>query len=322
MLERSGPRDVPARSGLLQSGTRKECLNPSLRSCPLRPGGPDRFAQTPPKPCGSVRKPSLMHPWAARSSEFGQRERSFVQIPAAGRSAIGNHLLRTVSGMAIGLPVRGGSETRRRRSGFLGAAQRALPVGKRRRPGPQHLQTDEKDTLFHGGSDPYLDRHGEDLAKGRRHALSGLGGNSDRAGAFLACCPKTGWRGSVVTTRPDLVKDGRSFLEIRPLLWSADGWPVPGENVLDGTYQIRSQQTGTVLQAPGGSAHSRLVQTARYLIRDNQKWTVTACGGGLFKIASGGPRKCVNAGRTAGGRGGWRRCDGTLFGSGEPALED
>ena len=148
------------------------------------------------------------------------------------------------------------------------------------------MQTDEKDTLFHGGSDPYLDRHGEDLAKGAGTLFLASAGTQIGPGHF-GLLAEDGVERFSCHYEADLVKDGRSFLEIRPLLWSADGWPVPGENVLDGTYQIRSQQTGTVLQAPGGSANSRLVQTARYLIRDNQKWTVTACGGGLFKIASG-----------------------------------
>ena len=44
----AGPRDVPARSGLVWSRTPKECLSPSVRSCPLRPG--DRSRSASPKP--------------------------------------------------------------------------------------------------------------------------------------------------------------------------------------------------------------------------------------------------------------------------------
>ena len=68
MLERSGPRDVPARSGLLGSRTRKECLSPSLRSCPLRPG--DRSRSASPKPRSSRVAPSRTEFNAALRSAF------------------------------------------------------------------------------------------------------------------------------------------------------------------------------------------------------------------------------------------------------------
>jgi arabinan endo-1,5-alpha-L-arabinosidase len=62
-----------------------------------------------------------------------------------------------------------------------------------------------------------------------------------------------------------------------------DGWPVAGENVKDGTYQIRSQRTGTILQVPAGT-NGTSVQTARYLSRDHQKWNIAAAGEGFYKI--------------------------------------
>ena len=80
----------------------------------------------------------------------------------------------------------------------------------------------------------------------------------------------------------DLEKDGRSVLDLRPLLWTADGWPLPGENVRDGTYQILSQWTGTVLQSSTNSASP--VQTASYLAHDDQKWIISLAGGGFYKI--------------------------------------
>jgi arabinan endo-1,5-alpha-L-arabinosidase len=45
----------------------------------------------------------------------------------------------------------------------------------------------------------------------------------------------------------DLDRGGASVLDIRPLLWR-DGWPVAGENAKEGTYQIESLRTGTVLE--------------------------------------------------------------------------
>ncbi len=60
-----------------------------------------------------------------------------------------------------------------------------------------------------------------------------------------------------------------------------DGWPQPRQNVRAGTYQIRSQRTGAILQAS-----TNLVETARYLIHDDQKWNVAPAGGGFCRISS------------------------------------
>ena len=45
----------------------------------------------------------------------------------------------------------------------------------------------------------------------------------------------------------DLDRGGRSVLDIRPLLWK-DGWPVGGDNVWEGTYQIQSERSGGALE--------------------------------------------------------------------------
>jgi len=45
----------------------------------------------------------------------------------------------------------------------------------------------------------------------------------------------------------DLDRGGASVLDIRPLLWK-DGWPVAGDNVKDGNYEIESARTGTALE--------------------------------------------------------------------------
>ena len=37
------------------------------------------------------------------------------------------------------------------------------------------------------------------------------------------------------------------MLDIRPLLWK-DGWPVAGENLKEGTFEIESVRTGTALE--------------------------------------------------------------------------
>jgi len=45
----------------------------------------------------------------------------------------------------------------------------------------------------------------------------------------------------------DLDRSGRSILGIEPLLWK-DGWPVGGDNLKPGTYQIRSERSGGALE--------------------------------------------------------------------------
>jgi len=128
-----------------------------------------------------------------------------------------------------------------------------------------------------------LDRHGEDLARGAGTLFLASAGTQVGPGHF-GLLPDDGVEKFSCHYEGDLEKRGRSFLEIRPLLWTADGWPVAGENVREGICQIRSQRTGTILQAPSNANNGTPVQTARYLILDNQKWTMTPVGGGLYKI--------------------------------------
>ena len=61
----------------------------------------------------------------------------------------------------------------------------------------------------------------------------------------------------------DLDRGGVSVLDIRPLLWR-DGWPVAGENVTAGTYEIESARTGHGARARGsGIPRRRLPWTRR-----------------------------------------------------------
>ena len=46
----------------------------------------------------------------------------------------------------------------------------------------------------------------------------------------------------------DLDQSGRSVLAIRPILW-VDGWPVAGETLAQGSYEIESQRNGYALEA-------------------------------------------------------------------------
>ena len=107
----------------------------------------------------------------------------------------------------------------------------------------------------------------------------------------------------------DLDQSGRSVLGIRPLLWK-NGWPVAGDNVKEGTYEIESERRGYALELavdlvrmaggirgfnrnndepikpvpsqeladvsntwPTGNINARI---GDYMSRPHQKWTITA----------------------------------------------
>ncbi|MDP9173980.1 MAG: family 43 glycosylhydrolase [Planctomycetota bacterium] len=148
---------------------------------------------------------------------------------------------------------------------------------------------------------PYLDRHGEDLTRGGGTLFLAAAGTHVGPGHFGRLM-EDGVEKFSCHYEADLEKGGRSMLDIRPLLWTADGWPAPGENVKEGTYQLMSKQTGTVLQvaphrpatgadAAGASTmpdHGMSAQMGRYLIRENQKWMLAPVSGGFYKIIAAG----------------------------------
>ena len=136
---------------------------------------------------------------------------------------------------------------------------------------------------------PYLDKFGEDLAQGAGSLFLAAAGNDIGPGHFGLLVDE-GVEKFSCHYEGVIGRAGRSILDIRPLLWTLDGWPVAGENLREGIYQIRSQRTGTVLQSANATNVSNAtneitVQTARYLSRDHQKWNIAPAGGGLYKIS-------------------------------------
>ncbi len=126
---------------------------------------------------------------------------------------------------------------------------------------------------------PYLDRHGDDMVYGGGTLFLAAQGKDIGPGHFGRLM-EDGVEKFSCHYEGVVGRGGRSILDIRPLLWTLDGWPLAGENVKDGTYQIRSQRTGTILQT---GTNESPVQTARYLVRGSQNWTVTPAGGGDYK---------------------------------------
>ena len=94
---------------------------------------------------------------------------------------------------------------------------------------------------------PYLDADGIDMIQGGGKLLIGSGGRVIGAGHFGLLDLGEGVQKFSMHWEADLDKGGASVLDIRPLLWK-DGWPVAGENLKEGTYEIESVRTGTAIE--------------------------------------------------------------------------
>ena len=136
---------------------------------------------------------------------------------------------------------------------------------------------------------PYLDRYGELMTQGGGTLFLAAEGRNIGPGHF-GLLRDDGVEKFSCHYEAELGRNGRSTLDIRPLLWTVDGWPQPGENLRAGTYQIRSQRTGAILQAA-----TNAIETARYLVRDNQKWNLAPAGGGFYKITGAAGENVLTA---------------------------
>jgi arabinan endo-1,5-alpha-L-arabinosidase len=94
---------------------------------------------------------------------------------------------------------------------------------------------------------PYLDAEGIDMIQGGGKLLIGSGGRMIGPGHFGLLDLGEGVQKFSMHWEADLDRGGASVLDIRPLLWK-DGWPVAGENLKEGTYEIESVRTGTALE--------------------------------------------------------------------------
>lgn len=94
---------------------------------------------------------------------------------------------------------------------------------------------------------PYLDHMGLDMLKGGGKLFCGSGGRVVGPGHFGLIELGDGVQKFSCHYEADLDRGAASVLDIRPLLWK-DGWPVAGNNVREGTYEIESVRTGTALE--------------------------------------------------------------------------
>jgi arabinan endo-1,5-alpha-L-arabinosidase len=94
---------------------------------------------------------------------------------------------------------------------------------------------------------PFLDHEGIDMIQGGGKLLAGSASRMIGPGHFGLIDLGDGVQRFSLHYEADLDRGGASVLDIRPLLWK-DGWPVAGENFKEGTYQMESARTGTVLE--------------------------------------------------------------------------
>jgi len=94
---------------------------------------------------------------------------------------------------------------------------------------------------------PYLDDEGVDMNLGGGKLFAGSRARTIGPGHFGLLDLGQGVQKFSLHYEADLDRGGASVLDIRPLLWK-DGWPVAGENLTSGTYEIESARTGTALE--------------------------------------------------------------------------
>ena len=150
---------------------------------------------------------------------------------------------------------------------------------------------------------PYMDNMGVDMIQGGGKMLLGSGGRVIGPGHFGLVDLGEGVQKFSLHWEADLDRGGASVLDIIPLLWK-DGWPVAGENMKSGTYEIQSVRGGTALELAGeaGAAGNLDTRLVNYTRQAQAKWAITALtnaggypGSPYFKITLAGTDRALAA---------------------------
>jgi arabinan endo-1,5-alpha-L-arabinosidase len=142
---------------------------------------------------------------------------------------------------------------------------------------------------------PYLGRHGDDLRTEPGSLFLAAEGTKIGPGHFGRLI-EDGVERFSLHYEADLENGGRSTLGLRPLLWSVDGWPVAGENLATGSYQLRSKLTENILE-PHTEDGTTGLQQSLYLAVDSQKWNIAPTSGGFYKIVNAGNGQALQVGQ-------------------------
>ncbi|WP_263418142.1 family 43 glycosylhydrolase [Terriglobus albidus] len=94
---------------------------------------------------------------------------------------------------------------------------------------------------------PFLDNMGIDMIQGGGKLLLGSESRLIGPGHFGLIDLGEGLQKFSLHYEADLERGGASVLDIRPLLWK-DGWPVAGDNMKAGTFEIESARVGNALE--------------------------------------------------------------------------
>jgi len=94
---------------------------------------------------------------------------------------------------------------------------------------------------------PFVDNVGRSMLEGGGKMVATTDGNLIGPGHFGRVIISDGIEKMSFHYEADLEQGGRSTLGIRPLVWK-NGWPVAGDNVKDGTYEIQSERRGYGLE--------------------------------------------------------------------------
>jgi arabinan endo-1,5-alpha-L-arabinosidase len=125
---------------------------------------------------------------------------------------------------------------------------------------------------------PYLDPWGNDMAHGGGTLFLSSHANLIGPGHF-GWLIEDGVEKFSSHYEADLNNGGTSVLDIQPLRWKQDGWPAPGSDPANGTYQIRSKRTGQIIQTITAAGQEiPAVKQGRYIVLDTQRWQLTRTG--------------------------------------------
>jgi arabinan endo-1,5-alpha-L-arabinosidase len=155
---------------------------------------------------------------------------------------------------------------------------------------------------------PYLDKHDIALTAGGGSLFLAAHDHRIGPGHFGRIIEETGESQSVggegmerfsLHYEADLSNLGRPTLGIRPLLWSTDGWPIAGDRLNSGVYQILSSATEDTLEVsvpnPAIAAAPNIApHLGRYLAVEAQQWSIEPAGAGLYKLINLGTKGALS----------------------------
>ena len=94
---------------------------------------------------------------------------------------------------------------------------------------------------------PYIDNVGRDMYHGGGKMVIAAGDRKTGAGHFGRTIIDEGVEVMSFHWEADFDMGGRSTLAVRPLLWK-NGWPIGGDQLKEGTYEIESERRGYALE--------------------------------------------------------------------------